>query len=370
MSTRCDVSLVLVAHRSSSLLPAAIAAFRREAASGGVSGEVIVVEQSEDPAEADAAASAGPDLLLTRPNRGYAAGINAGMAAAGGRWLAVGNPDVELAPGALPALLAALADGWDVVGPQFGLGGALFPPADEQTPRAEVVRRRAWRSRKAWEAHMRRELARWDRVWRARSPVAVPALSGALLAFSAELAHRLGAWPEDYFLYFEETEWLRRARRRHGARLAVVPGARAVHRWGHAARPDAFAARFASSQRLFFRRAHPLLGALTLAVRRAEPPSANPWLGAAPAEASRWLLSPSAAGFPAALVEPASAVEEVAAELCRLTERDEVTLVGVPLEAAPLGPYRWVRAVFHEPTTATARPSTESTAPSANPRGT
>ena len=124
----CDVSLVLVAHRSSALLPAATAAFRREAAAGGLTHEVVVVEHSEDPSEAERVAAGAPDVLLVRPNHGYAAGVNAGVAAAGGRWLLVGNPDVELGSAALAPLLAALAAGWDVAAPQLELAGSCSRP--------------------------------------------------------------------------------------------------------------------------------------------------------------------------------------------------------------------------------------------------
>jgi len=43
---------------------------------------------------------------------------------------------------------------------------------------------------------------------------------------------RLGGFDEQYFLYYEETDWLWRARRA-GARLGIAPDARVVHRWGH-----------------------------------------------------------------------------------------------------------------------------------------
>src|SRR6185503_17436689 len=112
---------------------------------GALAGEVIVVDHSEDDAEAQRLAAATPDLLLRGPNRGYAAGINAGLAAARGETVLVGNPDVELGRGALAALLAALRDGWAVVGPQLELAGALFPPAETQTPHAEWRRQRALR---------------------------------------------------------------------------------------------------------------------------------------------------------------------------------------------------------------------------------
>jgi GT2 family glycosyltransferase len=327
MSATPAVSLVLVAHRSASVLPAAVEAFRREAVACGLPAEVVVVEHSEDDEEARRVGSCAPDHLLRLPNRGYAAGVNAGIGAARGELLLAGNPDVVLAPGSLAALLAALRSGWGVVGPQFELAGAVFPPAERQTPWAEMARRRAWRSRRCWERYLRRELVRWRAVWEAAGPRAVPTLSGALLAFPAALARRVGSWDEGYFLYFEETEWLRRVRRA-GAPLAVVPEAAASHRWGHSAPPAAWAGQFAGSRRRYYRACHPLLGRLALRVPSAPPPPAPPWEGAPEPAGWRWLLSPSPAGFPAALVEPGTAPARVAADFCAASGCTEVTLVG------------------------------------------
>jgi len=341
-----DVSLVLVAHRSTALLPAAVGSMRREAASLGLGAQVVVVEQSEDTAEVERVAACSPDVLLVRPNRGYAAGVNAGIAAASGRLVLVGNPDVELCAGALRPLLAALERGCDVAGPQLELAGVLFPPADRQTPLAELRRRRAGRSRGAWERHLRRELRDWDRVWSATSPTLVPALSGALLALPRALAVRLGPWDEEYFLYFEETDWLRRARR-GGARLAVVPQARALHRWGHSvrqdARPDESAGRFAVSQRRFYRRSYGWLGSLALGVTPRLRPRVR-WSPEAGARAQRWLLSPSPSGFPAALVEPGNTVEGAARGFCAACGCVDVTLLGLEVAEGSvrvLGPYAW-----------------------------
>ena len=339
MDAAADVSLVLVAHRSTAVLPGAVGALRREAAELGLAAQVVVVEQSEDAAEVERAAASAPDVLLVRPNRGYAAGVNAGIAAASGRRLLVGNPDVELRAGALRPLLAALDRDCDVAGPQLELAGVLFPPADRQTPLAELRRRRAGRSRGAWERHLRRELRDWDRVWRASLPTLVPALSGALLAFPRALAARLGPWDEEYFLYFEETDWLRRARR-SGARLAVVPGARAVHRWGHSAPPRESAGRFAVSQRRFYRRSFGWLGSMALAVTPSLPPR-TPWSPELAARADRWLLSPSPSGFPAALVEPGTTAEAAARSFGGACGRTDLTLVGVTGEAGFVGPYAW-----------------------------
>jgi hypothetical protein len=59
---------------------------------------------------------------------------------------------------------------------------------------------------------------------------------------------------EGYFLFYEETEWLWRARRR-GARLGLAGGAHVHHHWGHstARRADRGQIEAASRERFFGR---------------------------------------------------------------------------------------------------------------------
>jgi GT2 family glycosyltransferase len=297
------VSLVLVTHRSAAVAPAAVASFRREAAALGRAVEVVVVDHSEDPEEERRLGELAPDHLLVRPNRGYAAGLNAGIGAATGEVLLLANPDVELAPGSLGGLLAALGAGWDVVGPQFFLGDFLFPPAEVQTPVEEVRRWLAAASRALGRRYLLRQVGRWRRVWEAPAPVAVAALSGALLAVAAEAAARVGAWDEGYFLYFEEDDWLRRAARA-GLALALVPAARVRHAWGHAARPATHGGRFAAARRRYYRRWFGVAGSCVARLPAPAPPRPAPALPPEPdlpaAPGLLWLVSPSPLGFPAA----------------------------------------------------------------------
>jgi len=300
------VALVAVTHRSAGFLPAAVGSFRAEARAAGAESEVVVVDHSEDPAEVERLAACAPDRLLARPNAGYAAGVNAGLAAAAAETVLVANPDLRFHPGSVAALLAALDAGWDLAGPQFELAGFLFPPADRQTPGEALARGRAGRSRRAWRRALAREAAGWRRAWEGTAPLAVTQLSGALLAVRAATARRLGPWDEGYFLYFEETDWLRRARAL-GLRAALVPAARVEHRWGHAAAPDRTAGVYARSRRRFLARHHPRLGPLAdrvaraLAARAAPLPAPPlPALSPVPGRALDWLVSPSPLLLPAA----------------------------------------------------------------------
>lgn len=301
--SRPDLSFVTVGFGSSGVLARALAALRREAASAGLRVEVVVVDHSGSDGERQRLAALLPDQLVTAENRGYAAGVNRGLALATGARVMVGNPDIELEDGALEALLAGLG-AFDIVGPQFTLGELLLPPADLQRPLAEWRRRRAARSEPARRALLGAEVERCRRVWEATAPVPVPALSGALLLFERGVAARVGSWDEGYFLFFEETDWLRRACRA-GLRLAVVPTARVLHHWGHAADPrdPAVAAHFAQSRRRFYRRHFGVVGRWLTAdppppERREWPPLPAP--SELPAVEGWWLVSPSASGLPAA----------------------------------------------------------------------
>ena len=251
------ISLVIVCHKSSGVLSQCVESFRREAAAANVETEVIAVEHSEDAAELERVRSVDLDRLLERPNRGYAAGLNAGAAEAGGDVLFLVNPDIRFFPGSVGALVDGIEQGFDVVGPQFVWdddAAVLLPPAEDPAPRAELGRVIRRRSPRAWSASLSRILDRSWRLWTADAMLGVAALRGALLAVPRESLSRFGPFDEGYFLYYEETEWLWRARRR-GARLGLAADARVQHRWGHATGTSEGAAeREESSRRRFMTR--------------------------------------------------------------------------------------------------------------------
>jgi len=232
------LSLAAVAYRSSAVLPACIGSFRREAERAGAQAEVVVVEHSEDEGELRALSTLDVDRLLPRPNRGFAAGVNLAAANSTGELVLIANPDIELLPGSLARLMDALHEGWTVAGPQLVWdreGAVNLPVPDDPSPRAELRRATSRRRHSAWERGLSAYLETLLRYWNATGPVEAPCLRGPALLVGREDFFRMGPWDEGYFLYYEETEWLYRARR-HGARLAVVCGARVHHAWGHATR--------------------------------------------------------------------------------------------------------------------------------------
>jgi hypothetical protein len=122
----------------------------------------------------------------------------------------------------------------------------------------------------------------------------------------------VGPFDEGYRLYFEETDWLLRARRK-GLASRYVPAAEAVHLYGQSARREPRAAAWFEESARRFRRRHyggwfvALLAGLDRLLPAARPAAAPPLppeglsLPAEPAAYPLWIeVSPSPAGFPAA----------------------------------------------------------------------
>jgi len=161
-------------------------------------------------------------------------------------------------PGCLAALLAALEAGAAVAGPQFFWDRGrrlLLPPTEVRTRAAElaaVLARRSpgWaaRARGRWRRHARRH-------WQARAPLPSHALSGSLLALRRSTWERVGPFDAGYRLFFEETDWLLRARRL-GLPAVYVPAAEAVHLFNQSAAREPRAQGWFEDSAERFRRRH------------------------------------------------------------------------------------------------------------------
>ena len=297
------VSFVLANYHSSSVAGEAVSTFRREADDLGLEAEVVIVDHSEDGAELERLRQIRPDVLIAESNRGYAAGVNLGLKRSTGGTVLAGNPDVWFTRGSLAPLLSALASGWDIVGPLFVVGKFLYPPADLQTPVAEAARWLAGRSKRMWHSLLRRELRRWRQAWEGTNSFATTTLSGALLAFRRETLDRVGPWDERYFLFFEETDWLHRARE-NGLRIAQAPASRIGHFFGHSADVARLGDQFLASRTRYYSSHFGWRGRLVTRLRFGRTPAqplpfpARP--DSLPPGPCYWLLSPSTLGAPAA----------------------------------------------------------------------
>ena len=212
------------------------------------------------PVEEVAEGAAGPatgavGLMELAENRGFAGGVNAGLAAlaaipeVAAFWVL--NPDA-MSEAETPARLLAAADatpGWGL------LGGRIFyadPPGVIQCDSGLV---------ESWRGRCR--LLNTGRGAETALPERIDFVSGAHMLASREMLARTGGMVEDYFLYWEEVDW---AARRGDLSIGLVPDAPVHHFAGTAIGsptldrgPGAMSAWFNARGALrYTRRHHPL----------------------------------------------------------------------------------------------------------------
>jgi GT2 family glycosyltransferase len=219
------ISAIVVAFRSAAHLPGLLKDLERE----GVD-EIVVVDNAspDDSARVAEEASGRVRVIRLRENRGFAAGVNAGVCQATGAHLLIINPDVRIEEGAVRRLLTAAGrHPRTVCGPQVSTeDGRVLPTRKSLPSLGSVLAEEVWVPERAriggWP---QRRWAKWDA---AVGECDAPLLSGVCLLLPRALWDDVGEMDEGYFLYWEEIDWQLRARSLAAAVL-YVPDARIRH---------------------------------------------------------------------------------------------------------------------------------------------
>lgn len=272
------VAVVVVSFNSAAVLPGLVESL--EPGLAGVPYELVVADNASVDGSVDLVRRIAPAATVVEMGRnaGYAAGINAAVAAAGPHTAVLAlNPDVRLTPGCVPTLLAALREP--------GVGIAVPRLLDGDGDVIESIRRAPTLARAFADA-----LVGASRVGRfaplgevVTDPVRYRTASdiewseGSTQLISAQCWERCGGWDETYFLYSEEVDFHLRARDA-GLRLRYVPTAVATHLEGDSATSPRLWSLLVANRLLFFRRRHGLA------------PTALFWLALVLRESTRALL--------------------------------------------------------------------------------
>jgi GT2 family glycosyltransferase len=178
---------------------------------------VLVVDNHSGTGEGERlAAACGVAHVTTDHNGGVASGYNAALSWAFVRGYAnvlLLNNDVRIGE---PATLASLLE---ATGPRVAAVGPVVRDEDGTISSAGG------------------RLGRWTgRSWHRRAvagdrPYAAPWIDGSAMLVSVAAAREIGGFAEDFFLYWEETDWCARAREA-GWHVRVQPAAGVVHARG------------------------------------------------------------------------------------------------------------------------------------------
>jgi GT2 family glycosyltransferase len=217
--SRPSVWAVVLNHREADATIRCVASLRR---SRYPDLEVLVVDNDSGPDEVARLRTAVPALVESGGNLGYAGGNNVGIRAAlaGGAdavWLI--NPDVVVTRSALRHMVRLAGGDVGVVGCRVLQGGADIPTTQSFGGRID------WdRGGRSILLDAGRHAPRWLRG-RVRN---VDFAHGASMLIRREVFDEIGLLPEEYFMYFEETEFCLRAGRA-GWGVVATPWADVVH---------------------------------------------------------------------------------------------------------------------------------------------
>lgn len=225
------VAVVIVTYNSGETAPLLIADLRRETADQSI--KVIIADNSPSSSTVDElAGSVDVTVFRTGGNLGYAAGINLAIQQAGtaDAYLVL-NPDLRLDQGCVATMYRKM---------QHSHAGAVVPllrDADGRTYHS--LRREPTILRAVGDALMGSKLqprpgwfSETDFVQESyKYAHRVEWATGAAVMIAGHVARKVGDWDEQYFLYSEETDYLRRVRDA-GASVWFEPAARMSHTGG------------------------------------------------------------------------------------------------------------------------------------------
>lgn len=231
-----DVAVVIVTYKCARLTIASLRALQSERSNPELSIRAVVVDNaSDDLAELSRAVednrwSSWVTLVAAPKNGGFAYGSNLGIArayAAGApSYVYLLNPDTEVRTGAVAALVRFLE-----AHAEAGIAGSSFETGEgEEWKIAFRFPTLVSELEQGLELGVAtRLLDRWTVVRRlGESCEPVDWVSGSSMMIRPEVFAAVGGLDENYFLFFEETDLCRRARRA-GFTVWYVPESRVMH---------------------------------------------------------------------------------------------------------------------------------------------
>ncbi|MFD4871808.1 glycosyltransferase [Streptomyces sp. NPDC058420] len=226
------VAVIAVTWNSASVLPGFLAALPDGMA--GLDWRLVVADNDSADGTVEVLRELAPDATVVRTGRnaGYAAGVNAALAAVGEHdAVLICNPDIRMRQGCAKRLVDRLGEG-------VGIAVPLLYEEGRDVPHFSL-RRESTVLRALGEALIgNRRAGRFPRLSELvtdpaayQRPTRADWATGALMAVSADCLAECGPWDESFFLYSEETEYCLRARDL-GHATQLEPSAEAVHLGG------------------------------------------------------------------------------------------------------------------------------------------
>ncbi len=232
-----ELSVLIVSYNSRAHLRRCLESVLSEVRPLGA--EVIVVDNASTDGSPEVVRDfAGVRLIENPANLGFVRAVNQALKVAGGRYILVLNPDTEVRPGAVGALLRFMAEH-----PRVGLAGPklLYPDGTIQPSRRRFPGLLTLFTEGTFVQWHLPGLGIFRKFYcqdlPADAPHPVDWVTGACMLVRREAVEAVGPLDERFFMYAEELDWCRRLWSA-GWQVYYVPGAEVVHQEAASSRQD------------------------------------------------------------------------------------------------------------------------------------
>ena len=219
--------IVVVNFRSAPLILRTVTLVREFA---GEEARLIVVDNSPGDGAAEIVRAAAPDatIITNSVNRGFAAAVNKAVAVAEAEIVCLLNPDVQRISGCYADIAAAFRE------PRVAAVATRLRNADG-TEQPNCFRAPRPFDLLSEDLALAERFPRWQQPrylripeWTEHDPRRIDWAAGACLFLRRAALADVGPFDERFFLYWEETDWLLRAKQR-GWQTVSLPTVEAVH---------------------------------------------------------------------------------------------------------------------------------------------
>lgn len=226
-----SLSVIIVSYNGRELLRACLNSLFKQSQFDKI--QVILVDNASTDGTPETVTEEFPQVqvMANSENRGFAAGVNQGLAFTTGQYVCLLNQDVVLRQDTLDKLVEFLENHRDVaaVGPRLRLpNGRLQVGAGGQRPSPLSVfchfmgLSRVVPSAPSLYAYL---------AEKPRGAIEVDWISGACLVARAEVFGTVGLFDDSFFMYSEDIEWGERVKQA-GWRLCLLDTVEVIHHWG------------------------------------------------------------------------------------------------------------------------------------------
>jgi len=191
--------------------------------------EIIVISSESKEKEEEFIKDKWPEvkLITFKKNIGYSKLVNAGIKESTADFILILNADIIILEGAVSEMIEFLEKHSDVgiVAPRLEsyMGNLQVSCFNDPILRLILARRTFWGKTKQGRKILEKaSIINDDKVKE------VDWAQGSAMMFKRSLVDKIGFWDERFFMYFEDSDWCRQARK-NGYKIVYLPTAKMVH---------------------------------------------------------------------------------------------------------------------------------------------